>query len=105
VTYHQHPRAGEVPIAGGRMTSGIVRRGDRLLRPMGPWSPAVHEYLHHLEAAGFAGSPRVLGTEGDREVLAFLEGDVAVDPFGSPAMGTGFRRMPEPIWPCAARRN
>ena len=35
------------------MTSGMVRRGDRLLRPMGPWSPAVHEYLRFLEAAGF----------------------------------------------------
>jgi len=52
-----------VPLSGGRMTSGIVRRGDRLLRPMGPWSPAVHEYLRHLETAGFKGSPRVLGIE------------------------------------------
>ncbi len=76
-----------MPIAGGRMTSGIVRRGDRLLRPVGPWSPAVHEYLRHLEAAGFAGSPRVLGTEGDREVLTFLEGDVAVDPLWQPGHG------------------
>jgi hypothetical protein len=25
-------------LTGGRMTAGIVRRGDRLLRPMGPWS-------------------------------------------------------------------
>lgn len=80
-----------MPIAGGRMTSGIVRRGDRLLRPMGPWSPAVHEYLRHLEAAGFAGSPRVLGTESNREVLAFLEGDVAVDPLWQPGHG---RRLP-----------
>ena len=69
------------------MTSGMVCRGDRLLRPMGPWSPAVHEYLHYLEAAGFAGSPRVLGTEGDREVLTFLEGDVAVDPLWQPGHG------------------
>jgi hypothetical protein len=54
-------------MPAGRVTSGIVRRGDRLLRPMGPWSPAVHEYLRYLEAAGFEGSPRVLGTEGDTE--------------------------------------
>ncbi|MGO9294670.1 MAG: aminoglycoside phosphotransferase family protein, partial [Streptosporangiaceae bacterium] len=57
------------PLAGGRMTQGIVRRGNRVLRPMGPWSPSVHEYLRHLAAAGFPGAPRVLGTEGDREVL------------------------------------
>lgn len=69
------------------MTSGIVRHGDRLLRPVGPWSPAVHEYLRHLEAAGFDGSPRVLGTEGDREVLTFIDGDVANDPQWQPGHG------------------
>jgi aminoglycoside phosphotransferase (APT) family kinase protein len=69
------------------MTSGIVRRGDRLLRPMGPWSPAVHEYLRHLEAAGFEGAPRVLGIEGAREVLTFIDGDVAVDPQWEPGYG------------------
>jgi len=76
-----------VPLPSGRMTSGIVRRGDRLLRPMGPWSPAVHEYLRHLEAAGFEGSPRVLGIEGDREVLTFIDGDVAADPRWQPGHG------------------
>jgi hypothetical protein len=69
------------------MTSGIVRHGDRLLRPMGPWSPAVHEYLRHLEAAGFDGAPRVLGIEGDREVLTFIDGDVANDPHWQPGHG------------------
>jgi hypothetical protein len=68
----------------GRMTSGIVRRGDRIWRPMGPWSPAVHEYLRHLESAGFAGAPRLLGTEGDREILSYLPGEVAADPHWQP---------------------
>jgi hypothetical protein len=87
MTGHQPSQAGDVPLAGGRMTSGIVRRGDHLLRPMGPWSPAVHEYLRYLEAVGFEGSPRVLGTEGDREVLTFVEGDVAMDPLWQPGHG------------------
>ena len=69
------------------MTSGMVRRGDRLLRPVGPWSPAVHEYLRYLEAAGFGGSPRVLGTQGNREVLTFIDGDVANDPLWEPGHG------------------
>ena len=69
------------------MTSGMVRRGDRLLRPVGPWSPAVHEYLRYLEAAGFGGSPRVLGTQGNREVLTFIDGDVANDPSWEPGRG------------------
>lgn len=74
-------------MPAGRVTIGIVRRGDRLLRPMGPWSPAVHEYLRYLEAAGFEGSPRVLGTEGDKEVLTFIDGDVAMDPLWQPGRG------------------
>jgi hypothetical protein len=81
------PQAGEEPLSGGRMTSGIVRRGPRLLRPMGPWSPAVHEYLLHMEAAGFDGSPRLLGIEDDREVVTFLDGDVADDPHWQPGHG------------------
>lgn len=69
------------------MTAGIVRRGDQVLRPAGPWSPAVHEYLRHLEAAGFGGSPRVLGADGGSEVLSYLDGDVAADPLWQPGHG------------------
>jgi Phosphotransferase enzyme family len=87
VSGHQHPGAGEVPVGGGRMTAGMTRRGDQLLRPMGSWSPAVHEYLRHLEAAGFGGAPRLLGIEGDREILTFIEGDVANDPQWQPVRG------------------
>jgi len=94
VTGHQHPGDGAVPVGGGRMTAGMVRRGDQLLRPMGSWSPAVHEYLRHLEAAGFGGAPRLLGIEGDREVLEFIDGDVASDPEWQPGRG---HRLP----PCA----
>lgn len=57
-----------VPLPGGRMTSGLVRHGDRVRRPTGPWSPAVHEYLRHLAAAGF-------------------EGEVAADPDWQPGRG------------------
>jgi aminoglycoside phosphotransferase (APT) family kinase protein len=47
----------------------------------------VHEYLRHLESAGFAGAPRVHGIEGDREVLSFLPGEVAADPAWQPGHG------------------
>jgi hypothetical protein len=32
-----------------------------MLRPARPWTSAVHALLRHLERAGFAGSPRVVG--------------------------------------------
>jgi Phosphotransferase enzyme family len=66
---------------------GIVRRGGQLLRPIGPWSGAVHEYLRHLESRGFAGAPRVLGTDGGREILTFIDGEVATDPQWRPGHG------------------
>jgi hypothetical protein len=69
------------------MTGGIVRRGDTVLRPVGSWSPAVHEYLRHLESAGFDGSPRVLGVDGRFEVLSYLGGEVAADPLWQPGYG------------------
>jgi hypothetical protein len=102
VTAHRQGRDGEVPVGGGRVTAGVVRRGDRLLRPMGPWSPAVHEYLRHLQAAGFGGAPRVLRIEGTREVLTFIGGDVANDPGWEPGRG---HRLPPYARTAAARRG
>lgn len=57
--------------AGGAvLVDGTVRRAT------GPWTPAVHALLRHLEGRGFAGAPRVLGTdEQGREVLTFLPGE------------------------------
>ncbi|WP_269858314.1 phosphotransferase [Streptomyces sp. RPT161] len=80
-------RPDEMPLPAGRMTQGIARRGDQLLRPMGPWSAAVHEYLLHLESVGFTGAPRLLGAENGQEVLTFLDGDVAADPQWRPGRG------------------
>lgn len=74
-------------LTGGRMTDNIVRRGDRVYRPLGSWSAAVHEYLRHLASVGFAGAPRVIGVEGDREILTYVDGDVAADPQWQPGRG------------------
>jgi Ser/Thr protein kinase RdoA (MazF antagonist) len=60
------------------MSSGVVRVGDTVRRPAGPWTPAVHALLEHLHAAGFQGAPRPLGLdEYGREVLTFISGTVA----------------------------
>ncbi|MFI7469952.1 phosphotransferase [Nonomuraea sp. NPDC049646] len=65
----------EIPLQGGDVTDGVVRVGDTVRRPVGPATPAVHALLRHLEAAGFGGAPRVLGTDGlGREILTYVPG-------------------------------
>jgi hypothetical protein len=66
----------EEPLAGGNL-SDVVRIGDTVRRPVGPWTPSVHALLRHLEAAGFDGAPRVLGIdEQGREILEYIPGEV-----------------------------
>ena len=66
----------ETPLAGGFVT-GAVRVGDTVRRRVGPWSPAVHALLGHLETAGYAAAPRFLGIDAaGREILSFIEGVV-----------------------------
>lgn len=68
----------ESPLLGGN-TSEVVRIGATVRRPSGHWTPAVHDLLRYLEAAGFAESPRVLGSDGQgREILSFIEGETTM---------------------------
>jgi hypothetical protein len=54
----------------------IVRAGRTVRRPVGPWTPAVHALLRHLEEVGFDGAPRMLGIDEEgREVLTYVEGE------------------------------
>ena len=39
----------ELPLSGGNVTAGVVRVGDTVRRPVGAWTPAVHNLLQHLE--------------------------------------------------------
>jgi hypothetical protein len=67
----------EVPLPGGTVNE-VVRIGDTVRRSTGPWTPAVHALLRHLEAVGFPYSSRVLGFDSKgREVLRYIEGEVA----------------------------
>jgi hypothetical protein len=71
----------ETPLTGGWVTK-VVRIGGTVRRDTGPWTPAVHALLRHLEAAGFDAAPRVLGIdEHGREVLTYIEGEAAHAPW------------------------
>jgi len=66
----------EEDLAGGNLSGSVVRVGDTVRRPTGPWTPAVHALLSHLE--GYEGAPRLLGIdEQGREVLEFIDGEMA----------------------------
>jgi len=59
----------------------VERRGDRVVRDAGDWTPAVHRLLAHLQRAGVDGVPVPHGrTDDGREVLGFLDGEVPHHP-------------------------
>jgi aminoglycoside phosphotransferase (APT) family kinase protein len=64
--------------------SGVVRVGDTVRRPTGPWTPTIHAYLRHLRSAGFTAAPQVLGVdERGREILSYIAGETwgdTIDP-------------------------
>ena len=67
----------DIPLAGGGRTT-VHRRGDAVVRDTGPWTPAVHALLRHLEEVGFSAAPRLIGSGLDqdgREMLTFVEGE------------------------------
>jgi aminoglycoside phosphotransferase (APT) family kinase protein len=65
----------EIPLSGGTLRT-VVRVGDTVRRTAGPWTPAVHDLLRHVRAAGFDLAPEPMGCdESGREVLRYLPGE------------------------------
>jgi hypothetical protein len=67
----------EQPLFGGNTNERVVRLGDTVRRPAGPWTPAIHAVLAHLAEQGYRGAPRAHGLdEQGREILDYIEGEV-----------------------------
>jgi hypothetical protein len=66
-------------LEGGRPGT-IIRTGNRVSRPAGPWSKSVHASLNHLHRQGFDAAPQPIELADGRETLSFLDGEVANDP-------------------------
>lgn len=67
----------EEQILSGGNSHTIVRVGQTVHRVPGTWTPAVHELLRTLQAAGVHEVPEPLGFDDQgREILSFLPGDV-----------------------------
>jgi aminoglycoside phosphotransferase (APT) family kinase protein len=79
--FDDDPDSVEVPLPRGDVTEGVVRVGGTVRRPHQPQSDAVAGYLRHLGEAGFDACPRYLGRDRQgRDVLTYLDGQVAGDP-------------------------
>jgi hypothetical protein len=73
----------EHQLAGGVANAGqVTRSGGHVLRPCGPYSGSVRDFLLSLRTAGFEGAPVPAGmAEDGRERFVFIEGDVALPPY------------------------
>jgi Ser/Thr protein kinase RdoA (MazF antagonist) len=87
---------GQEEVFAGHVNT-VRKVGDRLFRPTGPWSPAVHAVLRHLEAEGADGAPRVLAAHEREEVLSWIPGAVITageyDREALTALGRMLRRL------------
>ncbi len=70
-------------LAGGIANAGeVVRSGGFVLRPVNPYSSAIHAFLKALRGTGFQGASLPVEIDSDgRERLIYIEGDVPVPPF------------------------
>ncbi|HZC29086.1 MAG TPA: phosphotransferase [Gaiellaceae bacterium] len=70
----------EIPLAGGAMTSGVVRVGDTVRRRAPERVRLMRHVLLHLERVGFAAAPRWLGVDDQgRDILSWIEGETFTD--------------------------
>ncbi|MBA2513561.1 MAG: phosphotransferase [Solirubrobacterales bacterium] len=89
--------SGELRLPEGLGGMPVWRSDRGVHRPTGAWTPTVHAFLRHLEAAGYDGSPRIVGTdETGREILTFIEGEVL-------AAGSAWQPGDPTPWPEWAR--
>jgi len=74
--YEEGSSSTEEPLPG--TFSPLTEVVSTVRRSTGPWTPAVHALLRHLERVGFEGAPRALGVDPQgREVLTYIPGEVA----------------------------
>lgn len=63
-------------LEGGNVNQ-VERRGDRVHRLSGPWTPTIHALLRHAREHGISWVPEPFGQDEDGwEVLEFLPGEV-----------------------------
>jgi Phosphotransferase enzyme family len=70
----------ETILVGGRTTFDVVRVGETVRRPPSTNAGFVRSLLRHLEAAGFDGAPRYLGSDDSgRDIFSYVPGVVPAE--------------------------
>jgi hypothetical protein len=83
----------ETVLLGGFQAGRVVRVGDTVRRPAGPWTPTLFALLNHLQRKGFP-APRPLGMdERGREALSFLPGEGSNWPWPAALLATDGARQ------------
>lgn len=83
----RYPRQVDEEVLAGGNSNVVVRVGDTVRRPAGPWTPTVHALLAHVRRAGVVEVPEALGIdEQGREMLSFRPGE------------TGGYPLPDWLW-------
>lgn len=66
----------ETPLSGGRITHGVMRKGDFVCRPLCANSGFAHRVLLWLEQKGLSCCPRFISLdESGREITTYLDGE------------------------------
>ena len=81
----------------------LTRHGKAVRHPSHPWSPATRALLEQLSAVGFAQSPRLVGTDGQADLLSYIPGASRVDGWAPAASEEGLAATARP--PPLARRE
>jgi hypothetical protein len=64
----------EILLTGGTLNS-VVRIGNTVRRPAGPWTPTIHALLRHVRDREFELAPEPFGTdEMGREIVSYIPG-------------------------------
>lgn len=64
----------EVPLTGGTLNA-VMRVGETVRRPAGPWTPTIQALLGHVHDRGFDLAPAPLGLDDEgREIVSYIPG-------------------------------
>ena len=63
------------------MVNDVFRKAQMVKRPLGAWSPAIHQMLNWLHDHDFDTVPKLIQVTEDSEILSYIEGESILRPW------------------------